>query len=212
MMSRFFRRMTLFLILVFVLVLHTLSQDSTKRNYRAWWNEAYPAAAPKNPKSKVLPLIHVSGNRLVNAKGDTLLFRGLSIADPDKIDYQGHWNKDLFERVKQLGTMVVRIPVHPVAWRERGISQYLHLLDQAADWCTGLGMYIIIDWHSIGNLKMELFQDPMYNTSQKESFEFWRTIARHFAGYNTVAFFGFLMSLRPTADNWEISAGQTGRE
>jgi hypothetical protein len=50
---------------------------------------------------------------------------------------------------------------------ERGAAKYLQLLDQAADWCTDLGMYII-DWHSIGNLKVELFQDPMYNTTQKK--------------------------------------------
>jgi len=50
-------------------------------------------------------------------------------------------------------------------------------------------MYVIIDWHTIGNLKMELFQDPMYQTSQQETFAFWQTMARHFSGNNTVAFF-----------------------
>ena len=83
--------------------------------------------------------------------------------------------------MKKLGSMLVRIPVHPVAWRERTPAQYMTLLDSAASWCTDLGMYIIIDWHSIGNLKMELFQDPMYNTTQKETYEFWQTMARHFA-------------------------------
>lgn len=85
--------------------------------------------------------------------------------------------------------MIVRIPVHPVAWRERTPEKYLELLDQAVEWCTDLGMYIMIDWHSIGNLGMELFQDPMYNTSKQETYQFWRTIVRHFAGNNTVAFY-----------------------
>jgi hypothetical protein len=88
-----------------------------------------------------------------------------------------------------MGTMIVRIPVHPVAWRERTPEKYLELLDQAVEWCTDLGMYIMIDWHSIGNLGMELFQDPMYNTSKQETYQFWRTIVRHFAGNNTVAFY-----------------------
>jgi aryl-phospho-beta-D-glucosidase BglC (GH1 family) len=95
----------------------------------------------------------------------------------------------LFEKVKEMGATLVRIPVHPVAWRDRGALKYLGLLDSAVDWCTDLGVYIIIDWHSIGNLEMELFQDPMYNTSRKETYEFWRTIARHFNGNNTVAFY-----------------------
>ena len=85
--------------------------------------------------------------------------------------------------------MLVRIPVHPVAWRERTPANYLVLLDSAVSWCTDLGLYIDIDWHSIGNLEMELFQDPMYNTSKQETYEFWRTISKHFTGNNTVAFY-----------------------
>jgi hypothetical protein len=50
-------------------------------------------------------------------------------------------------------------------------------------------MHVIIDWHSIGNLPMELFQDPMYDTTHKETYQFWATIARHFHGNNTVAFY-----------------------
>jgi hypothetical protein len=36
---------------------------------------------------------------------------------------------------------------------------------------------------------MELFQNPMYNTTPGETYEFWRTMARHFNGNNTVAFY-----------------------
>ncbi len=164
------------------------TQDTT-RKIHAWWNDAFPRPPAKNPQAKLLPLLHVYKNKFVNAKGDSIIFRGLSIADPDKIQNQGHWNRQLFEEVKKLGTMVVRIPVHPIAWRERTPAKYLQLLDSAANWCSNLGMYIIIDWHSIGNLKMELFQDPMYNTTQKETLEFWQAIARHFVGNNTVAFY-----------------------
>ena len=130
-----------------------------------------------------------SGNKFVDPDGKTILFRGVSIADPDKIDHQGHWNKHHFEQVKEMGATLVRIPVHPVAWRERTPSGYLKLLDQAVEWCTELGMYVDIDWHSIGNLKMELYQDPMYDTTQKETYQFWRTIAQHYRGNSTVVFY-----------------------
>ena len=50
-------------------------------------------------------------------------------------------------------------------------------------------MYIDIDWHSIGNLEEGLFQDPMYNTSLPETFNFWRIIAGHFRNINTIAFY-----------------------
>jgi hypothetical protein len=57
-----------------------------------------PPPPKKNPKAKSLPLVHVYKNKFVNEKGDTLLFRGLSISDPDKIERQGHWNKHHFEK------------------------------------------------------------------------------------------------------------------
>lgn len=164
-------------------------QTTEPTSYHQWWRDR-PFGRPLNsPLAKSLPRIQVKGNKFVDPNGKPILFHGLSISDPDKIEHQGHWNKGHFEKVKEMGTMLVRIPVHPVAWRERTPAEYLKLLDQAVQWCTELGMYIIIDWHTIGNLKMEMFQDPMYNTTQKETFEFWRTIAQHFSGHNTVAFY-----------------------
>lgn len=160
-------------------------KDQTKAWYESGsWNRPKP-----NPQKKLLPLIRVEGNKFVNANNDTVLFRGMSISDPDKIDGQGHWNRAHFEHVKDMGAMCVRIPVHPVAWRERTADKYLELLDQAVAWCTELEMYVIIDWHSIGNLGMELFQNEMYNTSKQETYRFWKTIASHFSGHNTVAFY-----------------------
>lgn len=164
-------------------------QTTQKKEYHKWWNEEYWGKPQNNPLAKKLPLIQVKGNKFVDSAGKTILFRGLSISDPDKIENQGYWNRKHFEKVKETGAMIVRIPVHPISWRERTPAKYLELLDQAVEWCTELGMYIIVDWHTIGNLKMELFQDPMYETTQRETYEFWRTIARHFAGNNTVAFY-----------------------
>jgi endoglucanase len=158
-------------------------------NDRAWWRDR-PFGRPYAAAStNQLPLVRVQGNKFVGPGGQAILFRGLSISDPDKIVKQGHWNKGHFEKVKEMGATVVRIPVHPAAWRERTPREYLKLLDQAVDWCTELSMYVIIDWHTIGNLHMELFQDPMYDTTQKETYEFWRTIAHHFKGTRTIAFY-----------------------
>jgi endoglucanase len=184
-------RNLLFILLLCIpgISLNVRAQSTETVKTKAWYEGGSWKRPVENPQKKTLPLIKVEGNKFVNDKGEAILFRGLSISDPDKIERQGHWNKNHFEKVKELGTMVVRIPVHPVAWRERTPLKYLELLDQAVEWCTDLGMYVIIDWHSIGNLEMELFQNPMYNTSKQETYEFWRTIASHFRGHNTVAFY-----------------------
>lgn len=175
--------------LALLLAFHT-GQAQTPQNPKVheWWREFYPLRPLNSPDAKKLPRIAVKGNRFVDPQGKQLLLRGIAISDPDKIEAQGHWSKEHFLKVQQFGAKVVRIPVHPVAWRERGAVNYLKLLDDAVAWCTELNMYVIIDWHSIGNLKAELFQDPMYVTSLAETGQFWRTIAAHFAGHNTLAF------------------------
>jgi endoglucanase len=188
-MKNIIRFITIISTVLFCLQNINAQQAAQEKEYHKWWNEGYGQRPQNNPLAKKLPLIQVKGNKFVDPQGKTILFRGLSISDPDKIENQGHWNKNHFEKVKETGAQIVRIPVHPIAWRERTTSKYLELLDKAVEWCTELEMYIIIDWHTIGNLKMELFQDPMYETTQRETYEFWRTIARHFAGNNTVAFY-----------------------
>ncbi|MGA2748258.1 MAG: glycoside hydrolase family 5 protein [Verrucomicrobiota bacterium] len=154
-----------------------------------WWRDGAPRLRPYSTDNKQMPLISVKGNKFVDPDGNTVLFRGLAFSDPDKLEMQGHWSKEHFVKAKEMGAKVVRIPIHPVAWRERTPAQYIKLLDQAVGWCTELRMYVILDWHTIGNLETGVFQDPMYETSKQETFSFWHTMARHYAGHNTVAFF-----------------------
>jgi len=171
------------------LVAQSAGNTAEKKKLSSWWYGGYQARPLNSPDGKKLPLISVKGNRFVDPDGKPMDFRGVNIADPDKIDSQGHWSKDLFVKVKETGATVVRIPVHPVAWRGRGAASYIALLDQAVQWSTDLGMYVDIDWHSIGNLKEGLFQEPIYETSLPETLNFWRTMAAHYNGNHTVAFF-----------------------
>jgi endoglucanase len=168
----------------------------------AWWNDRPVGERVYATDARKMPLISVKGNQLIDPQGRAILFRGLSISDPDKLEMQGHWNREHFVKIKEMGTRLVRIPIHPVAWRERTPAEYLRLLDQAVGWCTDLEMYIDLDWHSIGNLATGVFQDPMYDTSLQETYNFWRTMARHYAGHHTVAFFEFFNE--PTTFNNQL--------
>jgi hypothetical protein len=165
------------------------AQTNVSTRLHAWWRDPAPGQQTYTVNNKQMPLISVKENRFVDPNGNTVLFRGLAISDPDKLEMQGHWSRDHFVKVREMGAKLVRIPVHPVAWRERTPAEYIKLLDQAVGWCTELDMYVIIDWHTIGNLETEVFQNPMYETTKKETYNFWRTMARHYAGHNTVAFF-----------------------
>ena len=165
------------------------AQSTAAKRTHFWWQDRAVGGQPYRANAKKMPLISVKGNHFEDPQGNTIVFRGLAISDPDKLEMQGHWNKEHFVKVKELGTKIVRIPVHPVAWRERTPVEYFKLLDQAVEWCTDLDMYIDLDWHTIGNLTTGLYQDPMYETSVQETYNFWRYMARHYAGHNTIAFF-----------------------
>ena len=145
--------------------------------------------------------VSVSGNKFM-VDGKAIVFRGLDASDPDKLAKDGHWNKEYFEAVKSWGANIVRFPVHPTAWRNRGRNEYLKLLDSGVKWATDLSLYVIIDWHSIGNLRTEMYQSPMYETTRKETFEFSRTMAGRYKGNTTVPFFEFFNE--PTVMNGQL--------
>ena len=111
----------------------SFAQNNQQKNYHEWWNDVTPGQLYKSASNKKLPYIQVKGNKFVDSLGNTILFRGVSISDPDKIEHQGYWNKDLFVKLKEFGVKLVRIPVHPVSWHERTKEGYLHLLDQAVE-------------------------------------------------------------------------------
>jgi len=164
-------------------------QTNTQERTHTWWRDRAPGQRAYTVDNKKMPLVAVKGNKFVDPNGNAMVFRGLAISDPDKLEMQGHWGKDHFVKVKEMGTRLVRIPIHPVAWRERTPAEYIKLLDQAVAWCTELEMYVMLDWHTIGNLETEVFQNPMYETSKQETYNFWRAMARHYTGHNTVAFY-----------------------
>ncbi len=136
-----------------------------------------------------LSRISVKGSDFVNANGDVIVLRGVSSSDPDKLVEDGIWGKPYFEEIADWGANLVRFPVHPRAWKKRGGEAYLKILDDGIRWATELGLYVIIDWHSIGNLRTEVFQADMYDTTKKETYNFWRTIARKYGNHPTVAFY-----------------------
>ena len=150
------------------------------------WN-AHRETLPQRP-SKISE-VRVAGNRFVNSDDHPILFQGIAIADPHKIEKDGHWNKAHFRVVKQWGANLVRIPVHPANFRARGAEAYLELLQQAVTWCEELEMHVIIDWHSIGNLKVGKFESDDKNTSMKETLAFWDLISKRYADNPTVAFY-----------------------
>lgn len=135
-----------------------------------------------------LPRVKVKGNQFIT-NDTSIVFRGVSSSDPEKLNRDKHWDKQYFEVIKSWKANIVRFPVHPEAWRKLGKDTYLSLLDKGVKYAGDLGLYVIIDWHSIGNLCTEKYQAPMYETTRKETMEFWDIISKRYRDNTTVAFF-----------------------
>lgn len=147
------------------------------------------APPPAAQATVTLPVIAVEGNRFVNPAGETVVFRGLALSDPAALADRGQWNRRYFEQAKSWNANVVRVPVHPEHWRRVGEKAYLAMLDDAVQWAGELGLYVIIDWHTIGNLLTGVYHLPMYVTSRDETFRFWYTIAERYKANPVVAFY-----------------------
>jgi len=152
-----------------------------------WWSLPYPGRFDAATLAVEQPAITIEGKDFVTSGGEPFVFRGVNIADPAKLSAQGHWDRRLFEEVRSWGANTVRLPIHPVAWRERGADWVFAHIDEAVQWCNQMGMYLIIDWHSIGNLEAGMFQHPMYDTSVVETANFWRSVAWRYRDVPTVA-------------------------
>lgn len=131
--------------------------------------------------------IRVKGNKFVDEKDKTFIFRGVSVADPDKLAKENQWQQSLFQELKAWGVNTIRLPIHPRAWRERGQDEYLKLIDQAIIWANEFNIYLIIDWHSIGFLATGNYQHPSYFTDKQETLRFWHDIAYRYQGVPTTA-------------------------
>lgn len=133
--------------------------------------------------------ISTKGKDFVDSLGNKVVFNGFNIADPEKLIRDGKWNDAIFKEIKNWGGNIVRIPVHPSNWRKIGKKEYLKILEQAISYATANQLYLIFEWHSIGNLRTEMFQTDYYDTTKKETFDFWRTIANYFKNNPVVAFY-----------------------
>ena len=133
--------------------------------------------------------LKVKKNVFINDSGKIVRLCGVSFSDPDKLKKENQWNLRYFEEARRWGCNVIRLPIHPYTWRYRGIEDYLKILDQGVEWARQTNMYVIIDWHAIGNLPENVYPHFNYATNWAETINFWKIIAEHYKGNSTVAFY-----------------------
>lgn len=137
-----------------------------------------------------LPLkLKVKENKIANTKEEIIIFNGVMPQDPSKLHSRNKFNKDIFEDIKEIGANAVRIPVHPENWYKD--KDYLwRYLDKIVVWAGELDMYVIIDWHYIGNISSGQIENKDIDGIEPRELtkEFWKQTARYFKNTPHVIF------------------------
>ena len=149
--------------------------------------------------SELTPVkFHIEGNRIVDAGGDEMTFRG--ICPPDVLYFRFDWFQDIhpvydrsyFQEIANWGANIVRLGIHPYSWRKFGSEVSLAHIEEAVLWAQECGMYSYIDFHSIGFVpdgKYEAMNDDIYDTTKEEMLEFWDLVSAYFHDNDAVAFY-----------------------
>jgi len=94
-----------------------------------------------------------------------------------------------FQEIARWGAKIVRVSIHPSAWREFGPETSLTQIEQAVEWSRQAGMYSIIAFHSIGFPPYDQYQPnpyDIYNTSIPEIKDFWAAVSERFRDNKSV--------------------------
>jgi hypothetical protein len=156
--------------------------------------------------------LQTKGNRLVNGTAEIVHLKGLMIPDPARLAGEGRYTRALFETMRAAGANVIRIPVHPQFWAKD--PDYLsHYLDPAVRWAGELGMYGILDWHSIGNeLTGYAPQVPeLFCHTDAMTTNFWVRLGSHFKDEPHIMFEIFNEPQNISAADWRDCANRLVR-
>ena len=65
------------------------SQQSQGRSSE-WWNIPFPKTFKSDGFKNTLSFIHVEGNKFMDEQGNHIIFKGVNISDPDKLEKNGY--------------------------------------------------------------------------------------------------------------------------
>jgi endoglucanase len=133
--------------------------------------------------------LRVADGKLLDGNGEPIALKGLGFAAIADAKAANKWNEDWFANARAWNAELIRLPVNPVDFR-KDPAQILLDLDDALRWCEKHGMYLIVDYHVIGNATQGLFQfADVLSTTWPEAEAFWAAVADRYAEQPTVAFF-----------------------
>ncbi|MEM9368415.1 MAG: glycoside hydrolase family 5 protein [Planctomycetota bacterium] len=154
---------------------------------------------PASPDGTRFPVrFRVNGNRIVDPSGKPQIFRGVVSMDPILQTWpgnpdEGSWNEAYYAEMAEWGAKIVRLQIHPNVWRVDK-TKAMQLIDQSVKWIGKHGMYVLLDFHSIGFVPTGSFDDrgrgeDQLKTTEEEMTDFWVQLAKQFVDNDVVAFY-----------------------
>lgn len=142
-------------------------------------NQAASGATPLAAHGR----LSVSGTKIVDKNGNVFKLNGVSTHGvawfPDYV------NKQAFKQMRdEWGVNLIRIAMYTSEYagycNGGNKSQLKTLVDNAVNYCNELGMYVIIDWHTLS--------DNNPNTYKSEAISFFSEVSAKYASYENVLY------------------------
>jgi endoglucanase len=132
--------------------------------------------------------LRVEGGKLLDGNGEQVVLKGLGLGSISAAKALGKWNEVYFANARAWHAEIVRLPVFPADYRAHPDVTLLDL-DDAVRWCEAHALYLIIDYHIVGNVTQGLFQwGEDLATTWPEVEAFWAKVSARYANRPTVAF------------------------
>ena len=156
---------------------------------------------------KTTPSLLVEGNCIIAPDGSPLILRGVMPPDPAALDEAGEFTRVYYASIAERGANVIRVAVHPERW-VKDSAYSARYLEPIIAWAQELDLYVIIDWHYIGNVATGAgSQMPKISHHALDlTLEFWKQTANRFKDVPNVLFEIFNEPESISAQLWRSSA------
>lgn len=150
------------------------------------------------PFTRGIAPLHVEGSRVVDPSGNTVILRGVSIADPVDVDNRdtGPTAIEVVDRLSDASqgfyARVIRIPVYPPIWFADPTGYFTDHLKPLVDHAAERGLYVIVDFHEISDVV----------PANDEVKAFWTLVAPEFASYTNVLYEVFNEPINQADMSW----------
>jgi endoglucanase len=151
-----------------------------------------PTPLPRAPAmtAVVVPPLHTSGNKILDATGQSVILRGVLLGGLQISAWSPHVTQEAVKTAKAWGANIVRVPLGEQYW-VRGNCDYSPWyeteVDRVVKWITSRGMVALLDLHY--NTVSGCTAGAQHNMAdESEAPIFWKQVASRYASNPLVAF------------------------